>query len=95
MTQRLIDVDGVPTLFSPVLAHTLEPGDLFTLTLGPALRFREVPYRRVLAVTGRTATHLGIVRNHPHLTAGIGMSLRLNSTVYRAIGARGGRGGSR
>lgn len=88
MTQRVIDVDGVPTLFSPVLAHTLEPGDLITLEDSRRVPTRiEVidrigtgPWARVYAKLSGTRTTLGF---------------NINGTVLRAVGAYAARGGAR
>lgn len=87
MTQRVIDVDGVPTLFSPVLAHALEPGDLI------ATPFADMPTTRVDAVA-RSANHWGlsVLIDTSHGTL---LEEALNAPVLRAVGARAGRVGTR
>lgn len=86
-----IVIDGV--LFSPVLAHALEPGDLFTL---PAcLEFKHVPTRRVLEILSRANGKVTFTRSHPVVACGVAMSRRTNDVVYRAVGARAARGGAR
>lgn len=80
-TPVIIDVDGVPTLFSPVLAHALEPGDLISHDDTPA-RVRMVSRNglsRYMCVTDDDDTWL----------------MPVNVAVLRAVGARGGRGGAR
>ncbi len=49
MPPVMIDVDGVPTLFSPVPAHSLEPGDLIADAgpVGGASRATRVVLSRV------------------------------------------------
>ena len=100
MTQRVIDVDGVPTLFSPVLAHALEPGDLFTLphpgtTDGQPLGWftGKVSTRRVLAVVERTGTEIILRRTCPKDGSKV-VGYALNRPVLRAVGARAGRVGT-
>jgi hypothetical protein len=90
MTQHVIDVDGVPTLFSPVLAHSLEPGDLFTLTDPGSYPWRvyyiERESRDVLWI-GVTAPGTG--------GSEFGYEVMFNQSVLRAVGARAARGGAR
>jgi hypothetical protein len=90
MAQIVIDVDGVPVLFSPVLAHSLEPGDLVTTP-------DAVTSWRVVAITNtrhRLAPMVRVTFDVP----GYGDSRALlgaNESVLRAVGARAGRGGAR
>lgn len=81
MAQHVIDVDGVPTLFSPVPAHSLEPGDLISHDDSPArvLMVSRTGLSRYLRVTDANDTWL----------------MPVNIPVLRAVGARAGRGGAR
>lgn len=93
-----IVIDGV--LFSPVLAHSLEPGDTFTLpapgtTDQPIGWFAgKVSTRRVLSVVERTETEI-IVRRTCPLDGSKIVGYPLNRPVLRAVGARAARGGAR
>jgi hypothetical protein len=88
MAQTVIEVDGVPTLFSPVLAHSLEPGDLICDDPGHS------PPRRVAAVLGNTID--GVLFDLELRSGVVGkFSFRANSSVLRAVGARASRGGAR
>lgn len=81
-----IVIDGV--LFSPVLAHSLEPGDLICDDPGHA------PPRRVAAILARSAD--GVLFDLELRSGVVGkFSFRLNGPVLRAVGARAGRGGAR
>lgn len=75
-----IVIDGV--LFSPVLAHALEPGDTFH---ADDVTERVVSVSRV----GRNARYLRVVCVNDIFHTPI------NSPVLRAVGARAGRGGAR
>lgn len=87
-----IVIDGV--LFSPVLAHSLEPGDLVTLPL--CLDMKRTPTRRILALRGQRNGRVYFSRSHPHPDVdSAGFSLGVNDVVYRAVGARAARGGAR
>lgn len=100
MTQHVIDVNGVPTLFSPVPAHSLEPGDLLCYVIAGGVNAGELtaPVRAIghlehgWEVTGRIvrvpvpAVYVGTRYSIPFL---------LNESVLRAVGARAGRGGAR
>lgn len=81
---QIIDVPelGGPTLFSPVPAHALEPGDLF---------HADDVTERVISVSksGQRARYLRIV------CASDVFHTPINSPVLRAVGARASRGGAR
>lgn len=96
MTQQIIDVDGVPTLFSPVMAHALEPGDLFTLpVVDDRKHFTPIGTRRVLSPpVPADGDRVTFTRSDPtHGTRVVTYSA--NRPVLRAVGARAGRGGAR
>lgn len=89
MSQRVIDVDGVPTLFSPVLAHSLEPGDLIHQD-GRAWRVLAQPsefnpYRRPSAPSRSIQLRRVSDGEWVHGTFGT------NAPVLRAVGARAAR----
>jgi hypothetical protein len=82
-----IVIDGV--LFSPVLAHSLEPGDLFTLDAEDApwrVFYIERESRDVLWIGVTAAGTSGSEFGH---------NVMLNQSVLRAVGARAARGGAR
>jgi hypothetical protein len=93
MAQIVIDVDGVPVLFSPVLAHALEPGDLIHQdghawrVLAPPTEFN--PDRRPNAPS--RSIQLRRVADGEWVHGGFSA----NAPVLRAVGARAGRGGAR
>lgn len=89
MTQHVIDVDGVPTLFSPVPAHALEPGDLVTDADGDS-----VPWRTPYVETFDGVTFIEFDGAAPG-ERGYGIELGANAPVLRAVGARAARGGAR
>lgn len=76
-------IDGI--LYSPVLAHSLRRGDLFTLPR--AAQFKKVPTRRILGVMYRDADQITFRRTHPRFDHGTAMTLDLNAVVLRAVGA--------
>jgi hypothetical protein len=76
-----IVIDGV--LFSPVLAHSLEPGDLVTDADGNSRPWR----------TPRVQRHDGVVFIEFDTTGGV--LVGFNAPVLRAVGARAARGGAR
>jgi hypothetical protein len=85
-----INVPGMgPTLFSPILAHALEPGDLTTnegTTTG--LAWRVVAVRRGNSViVGGPCVH--VLYHVPGYGDSAGL-LALNAPVLRAVGARAG-----
>lgn len=92
MIPVMIDVDGTPTLFSPVHARTLEPGDLIAL----------VPrFAQFAATTHRVKSRP--VPGEPHQVeiqveheyADYRIPFMCNEPVLRAVGGRPARGGAR
>lgn len=96
MAQQIIDVGGVPTLFSPVPAHALERGDLFCYRIAGG--FNEGRLSPMHRACGPAEIH-GRQAHVPVLTDYVGaqyhIPFRLNEPVLRAVGVRAGRGGSR
>lgn len=84
-----IIIDGV--LFSPVLAHALEPGDTFRLDAQP----EDQPWRVFYVEReSRDVLWIGVT------AAGVsgsefGHEVMFNQPVLRAVGARAARGGAR
>lgn len=90
MATIVIDVPGLgPTLFSPVMAHALEPGDLITHNGEPnGLTWRVVAVRQY-----RSPIVGGLCVRATYDVPGFGDSegvLKLNEPVLRAVGARAG-----
>lgn len=86
MAQITIDVDGVPTLFSPVLAHSLEPGDRTPITFADGTEHLDT----VLSVLPHKPGYLALTTE----LAGTELPA-VNCPVLRAVGARAARGGAR
>jgi hypothetical protein len=85
MSQQVID--GM--LFCPVLAHSLEPGDLFTLDADTA------PWR-VFYIERESRDVLWIGVTAPGTEGSeFGYEVMFNQPVLRAVGARAARGGAR
>lgn len=92
-----IEIDGV--LFSPVAAHQLEPGDLYTVSApGTQNPFGypggQTPTRHILALVERTAEEIIVRRSCPMSGSKI-VGYPLNRPLLRAVGARVARGGAR
>lgn len=79
-----IVIDGV--LFSPVLAHSLEPGDRMPITFADGTEHLET----VLSVLPHKPGYLALTGD----LAGTWYPA-INCPVLRAVGARAGRGGAR
>lgn len=89
-----IVIDGV--LFSPVLVHALEPGDLFTPDIAPDdAPWPAQPWRvRFIERTSRDMWWICVGTRGVNGSE-FGFDLRPNESVLRAVGARAGRGGAR
>lgn len=83
MAQQVIDVDGTPTLFSPVPANQLMPGDLVCDADGGSRPWRTPLVEHRDGVTFIEFEECG------------GVVLGTNVPVLRAVGANSGRGGAR
>lgn len=84
MAQIVIEVNDVPTLFSPVLAHALEPGDLVYDAECDA-----GPWRTPLVEHADGVTFIEFPGHNGGVYTGS------NRPVLRAVGARASRGGAR
>lgn len=85
MATIVIDVPGLGrTLFSPVLAHSLERGDLIH---GARETFRLLAPPKPVSANGTSWLHLDAVDNHGEWTW---LRVWPNEPVLRAVGARAG-----
>lgn len=89
-----IVIDGV--LFSPTLAHSLEPGDLYCYVIAGGPRQGEFSdAKRVTAPPHGEPWGMQIPTEHEWPDAAYSIPFGRNDVVYRAVGARAGRGGAR